>query len=212
MGKITGIEAAHEVPPKVLLLYAAVEQLIVEGQDLSAVKVSTITEKAGIGKGTAYDYFETKDDIIACALIYHTRKMCEELANDILKKESFEEKINFLLDEIERGNGRRQYFLRFVHDLTENTGYCQLVRQKMSSKEFKGYMPVSLFQKIVKESVARGEIRCDLPTEYVISCVASRMFMYMVHFCAENCLLVNPTEMRPYICNGILNELCEKNI
>lgn len=212
MGKITGIEAEHEVPPKVLQIYNAVEQLILEEQDLSEVKVSTITEKAGIGKGTAYEYFETKDDMIACALLYHIRKICEELGNAILEKESFAEKINFLLDGIEQKNVRKEYFLRFMHVLTEKTGYCQLVRQKMASKEFQQYMPGNLFDKIVKDGVANGEIRADLPTEYVISSVASRMFMYMVSFCAENCFHLNPVEMRPYIYQGLLSELCEKNI
>ena len=52
MEKITGMEAAHEVPPKVLLIYEAVEKLIASGEDINSVKVSTITELAGIGKGT----------------------------------------------------------------------------------------------------------------------------------------------------------------
>lgn len=208
MEKITGMEASQDVPAKVLLIYDAVEHLIKEGQDLNTVKVSTITEKAGIGKGTAYDYFETKDDLIACALLFQIRKMCDELANAISGEDSFGDKINFLLDEIEQKKGRRQSFLRLVHVLTENNGYCQLVRQKMASEEFQKSMPASRFDNIVKEGVARGEIKPEFPPEYVISCVASRLFMYMVYFCAEGCFPVNPTTLRPYIYKGLMEELC----
>ena len=198
MEKITGMEASQDVPAKVLLIYDAVEHLIKEGQDLNTVKVSTITEKAGIGKGTAYDYFETKDDLIACALLFQIRKMCDELANAISGEDSFGDKINFLLDEIEQKKGRRQSFLRLVHVLTENNGYCQLVRQKMSSEEF-------------QKGVARGEIKPEFPSEYVISSIASRMFMYMIYYCCEGCFPVNPTVLRPYIYKGLMEELCEKN-
>ena len=45
--------------PKVKALYEAVEELIFENIDVKGIKVSDITERAGIGKGTAYEYFES---------------------------------------------------------------------------------------------------------------------------------------------------------
>lgn len=212
MEKITGLEAERELPAKVLLIYRAVEQLIEEGQDLNTVKVSTITEKAGIGKGTVYDYFETKDEIIACALLYQIKKMSERLAEDVAGRDSFADKINFLLDEIEQEKGRRHSFIRFVHILTDNASFCQLVRQKMASEKFKGYLPARLFADMVKEAMEKGEIKREFPVEYVISCVCSRMFMYMVSHCTEDCFHTSPASFRPYIFQGIMDELCEKNV
>lgn len=209
MEKITGMEAEHELPAKVLLIYSAVEQLILEGQDLNTVKVSTVTERAGIGKGTVYDYFETKDEIIACALLYQTKKISQGLAGAVSEKDSFSDKINFLLDEIEREDGRRQSFMRFVHVLTDNTGYCQLARQKMSER---GSMFTRLFEDIVREGMERGELRRELPVEYVLASVGSKLFAYMVSHCAKDCLHTEPTVLRPYIFQGIMEELCEKNM
>ena len=60
MGRITGAEKQEELPEKVRLLYDAVFQLFVEGTDLADITVSGITGKAGIGKGTAYDYFDSR--------------------------------------------------------------------------------------------------------------------------------------------------------
>ena len=49
-----------EIPEKVLLIYQAVPQMLKEGADINTLKVSEITERAGIGKGTAYEYFSSK--------------------------------------------------------------------------------------------------------------------------------------------------------
>ena len=57
MGKMTGLEEIRDVPPKVLGMYRAVVELIEEGADIAGLRVSTITDRAGIGKGTAYEYF-----------------------------------------------------------------------------------------------------------------------------------------------------------
>lgn len=212
MSKITGMEAAQNVPPKVELIYQAIEQLIAEGQDLNAVKVSTITELAGIGKGTAYDYFETKDEMIACALIYQIKNISGLLSEALMKCESFAAQIDFLLDSIEQENGKQQYFLRFVHVLTENSSYCQLVREKMSSEAFHHFMPQNVFTELVKQGMDRGEIKRDLPEDYVICAVFSKMMTYLISFCSAECFHVTPTKFRPYIYQGLLDELCEKNV
>lgn len=212
MSKITGMEAAQHVPPKVLLIYKAIEQLIAGGQDLNAVKVSTITALAGIGKGTAYDYFETKDEMIACALIYQIKMIAGLLSDALKQQESFGAQIDFLLDSIEKENGKQQYFLRFVHVLTENSSYCQLAREKLASEEFHNFMPKNVFAELVKAGMERGEIRSDLPADYVICAVFSKMMTYLISFCSAECFDVNPTQYRPYIYQGLMDELCEKNV
>ena len=50
-----------ETRPKVLALYRGVLELLDEGADVNTIKVSDITAKAGIGKGTAYDYFKSRE-------------------------------------------------------------------------------------------------------------------------------------------------------
>ena len=59
-----------ELKPKVKALYDAVLELLNENADVNALTVADITKRAGIGKGTAYDYFSCKEEIIAGAIIY----------------------------------------------------------------------------------------------------------------------------------------------
>lgn len=51
-------------PPKVKAMYEAVLDLFASGRELSTLKVSEITARAGIGKGTAYEYFSSKEEMI----------------------------------------------------------------------------------------------------------------------------------------------------
>ena len=44
---------------KVLAMYQAVIEFINEGCDINTLKVAVITGRAGIGKGTAYEYFSS---------------------------------------------------------------------------------------------------------------------------------------------------------
>ena len=55
-------------PPKVKAVYQAVIALFAEGADLNSLTVAEIAEKAGIGKGTVYEYFKNKEEMIAGAL------------------------------------------------------------------------------------------------------------------------------------------------
>lgn len=70
MRKITGFEPKEQIPAKVLQLYQGVMELILQGVDVRTLKVSDITQKAGIGKGTAYDYFDTREEIIVSAILH----------------------------------------------------------------------------------------------------------------------------------------------
>ena len=57
-------------PEKVLLMYQAVSELLRDQNDIAKIKVADITSRAGIGKGTAYEYFSSKEDLIANALLH----------------------------------------------------------------------------------------------------------------------------------------------
>ncbi|MCM1188257.1 MAG: TetR/AcrR family transcriptional regulator [bacterium] len=212
MGKMTGLEEIREIPPKVLQMYRAVVELIEEGEDVAGLRVSTITDRAGIGKGTAYEYFDTKEEIVACALVYYMQSMFDWLGGELAKQESFAEQMTWLLDEVGRENSRKFCFLRIVHILTDNSEFSGLVRRKLSSEEARKYMPMAVFGKVLERAVERGELRKDLPMDYMICLVFSHLLAYLMAVTSEQCFQVDAQGMRPYICQGILNELCEKTV
>ena len=110
------------LPEKVRLLYEAVLAMVTDGWDINRMKVSDITAQAGIGKGTAYEYFSSKEEIIANAVLYDVEM---RLAHVL---------------EITKGEG--DFAGKFVQILTymeevfaKRLAFCLLVRQVIYCKD-----------------------------------------------------------------------------
>lgn len=90
----------HNPPKKVLLMYQAVIEMVREGCDINKMKVSDITVRAGIGKGTAYEYFSTKEELITKALAYDVEIKLGDITKIVESDQNFAEKLGNLLDYI----------------------------------------------------------------------------------------------------------------
>ncbi|MEG1944094.1 MAG: TetR/AcrR family transcriptional regulator [Oscillospiraceae bacterium] len=64
-------QSKAEYSPKEIAIFEGVLQLVSEGNRLEELKVADIALKAGVGKGTVYEYFDCKEEIIAKAVKYH---------------------------------------------------------------------------------------------------------------------------------------------
>ena len=69
----------EKLSEKELALFQAVIDLIEEDADIHSIKVSDITNRAGIGKGTAYEYFSSKEEMVAKASSGPGRKCFRKL-------------------------------------------------------------------------------------------------------------------------------------
>lgn len=212
MGKITGVEKIQDIPPKVLWMYEAVEQLIAEDADINDIRVSTITDKAGIGKGTAYDYFDTKEEILACAVIYYIQKETAEINRVLERKSSFAEQVAFLLEEVEKSGIKQQCIVQYVHIMTDNSALSRLIQEKIHMESVGKYLPVGIFTSILEKAMERGEVRKDLPLEYQVYTLFSRLLSYMICIYKDGPLKLGADRLRPLVYQSILNELCEKNV
>lgn len=208
MGKITGLEDFGHVPPKVQQIYEAVIRMLEEGMDMEDIRVSTITERAGIGKGTAYEYFDTKDEIVACAVVSQIRWMSEWLREQLEARADFGEQLAFLLDMVEKKGSCSHGILRFVHAMTSNSEFNRMIREKMNTEEFAPYRPVNVFGRILRQGVERGAIRKDLPVEYMMHCVFSHLLSYMMEIATRDCFRIDAESLRPFVHRGIMRELC----
>ncbi len=156
-GKIANYEDIRQLPPKVRQMYIAVIQMLEEGADPANIRVSTITEKAGIGKGTAYEYFDSKEEIVAGAIVYQVQCVFDWLGSALEEKAGFREQIQFLLDEIEKKDGQKNCFFRFFHMMADNSEFSLLVREKMMTEAFLPGLPTSVFAKMLQRGVERGD-------------------------------------------------------
>ncbi|MBN1776249.1 MAG: helix-turn-helix transcriptional regulator [Clostridiales bacterium] len=61
---------SREYAAKEIDLFDAIVKLLNEGRSIHELKVADIASAAGMGKGTAYEYFSSKEEIIRAAIRY----------------------------------------------------------------------------------------------------------------------------------------------
>ena len=87
----------EEYLPKEKAVYKAVIELFEEGADINNLTVAEITGRAGIGKGTAYEYFSGKEEMIAKAFFYNGEMFCNQLYEGVSKENTLYDKVNYVL-------------------------------------------------------------------------------------------------------------------
>lgn len=97
-------------PEKVLLMYQAVSELLRDQNDIAKIKVADITSRAGIGKGTAYEYFSSKEDLIANALLHEYSEKVIKLIQKVQEEKTFVARYYRILDWIRDNKGYHQMF------------------------------------------------------------------------------------------------------
>lgn len=211
MSKITGREAPNQVPPKVIAMYGAVSTLLRENKDISEMSVSMITGLAGIGKGTAYEYFDSKEEIIVCALLYEIRMVTEQAFEQLKACPDMESQIEKMLLLVEEHSQCVDAIMAFLHLLTDHSKEGNLLRERMAEENGNG--PVDLLiRKITDSAAKRQELREDLPLSYITNVLLARMISYLMYQCHHIGDDMSPEEMRGRITESIMNELCKKKI
>jgi AcrR family transcriptional regulator len=207
MEKFSGLERAEDLPEKVLLLYRAVGELLDEGADLSTVKVSAITSRAGIGKGTAYDYFETKDDMIASALVYLVKYTLMEMQEEVDLRVNLTDQVTCILEMITGKTRSKVGMMRFVHMMTDPTPISCMFRDKIQLEQEEKYHPINMLRLMVDKALQQGEISSGFPMHYMVYALASRIITYMTYLAVqEEENEAEVVQMRDFICAGLLKE------
>ena len=111
-------------PEKVRLIYEAIARLIREGREVSGLKVSDITSLAGIGKGTAYEYFSSKEEIVAHALMYVYSEKIRLLLEAAFSPADFRERFEVLLDWIRDNQADNHLLMNTLKGLLQEPA-CQ---------------------------------------------------------------------------------------
>jgi len=139
------------------ILDAAVR--IFSRQGLRNTKISDIAEEAGIGKGTIYEYFKSKDEIFSASFLFFIEKLEDIIARRLYKIHNPLEKLNAYFDswmEVLEGDNRE--YLEIVLDF-----WAEGIRQ---GEESQLVSLVNLYQENIKvlegilsECVSKGEIK-----------------------------------------------------
>ncbi|MCD6436037.1 MAG: helix-turn-helix transcriptional regulator [Clostridiales bacterium] len=92
-----------EYKVKEILIFKSAWELFSE-KGFHDTKISEIAKKAGIGKGTVYEYFKSKEELVQKMIIFNLETAYEELIVEIEGVDSPEEKLRIIgRNDIKRG-------------------------------------------------------------------------------------------------------------
>lgn len=197
-----------ELRPKALAVYRSVLKLMDEGADLNSITVSEIAERAGIGKGTAYEYFSSKEDMIASAILFEINRMSGELERILYKEKTFEKKIYRIFDCMVQYSEEYSSFsglIRLIrHSFDLGGALCREVEERKHEIEGTQKVLMELYQTAVTEKLVDREP----PRTIGVMTLIARFFMYMMYLeKKEEVQDVGDEEMRRYLYRGILADL-----
>ncbi len=151
---------------KEILIFNGVMKLMNEGVNIHTIKVADIAKSVGIGKGTVYEYFKSKDELLEKSLIYCMNLSLNKAIEKIDNANGFKEKIYTMLEiakcnvqEFNSGNGF----------LFSNMGTCEFAYlMKSENKEFK--YRENIINKSIEDVISVGieeeVIKCQRDKEY----------------------------------------------
>lgn len=79
-------------------VYEAVLRLMARGEQLHTVTVQQIAQEAGIGKGTVYEYFTSREEILTKTFLRRIEQEIQALAARVDLAPDFDAKLESLLD------------------------------------------------------------------------------------------------------------------
>lgn len=197
-----------EMSSKVIALYQAVVGLFEEGEDMSVVTVSEIAARAGIGKGTVYEYFSNKEEMIAGALYYSMEELCNNLREKIWQKDTLYDKMMQILLIMEEQMKATNSFLHLLHMKESSSEIGRRMKEIVEEhKEEKNFI-TDVFREMIEAEIAPG-LRGDMDgITYLTLMVFSRVLSYIMYI--SDCTGkpgMNPSAIKELICRGICDDV-----
>lgn len=177
-------EKGNKMPEKMEAVCQAVLRLRSQGKELNLLTVSDIAKEAGIGKGTVYDYFKTKEEILVKALIYEYCIEMRQLEKSIISEKTFRGKIYSAFHWIEHTIESKGTVLRIMQKnpelLGENKSFCELLGLKVQGED----MMQRLCDDILKQGEAEDIIRrpeSQMEQDIMIGSISCGLASYVIH-------------------------------
>ena len=203
-------KSTPELKPKVKALYDAVLELLNENADVNTLTVSDITKRAGIGKGTAYDYFSCKEEIIAGAIIYDAQTQGVESWEKLENIPGFEEKIHYCYRWVVDCMQEQRAFARFLFLSTHSGGAKDDIMKKLQSmlaecRQCGDMGPMMILGNLCDCGMRECYIRKELPKQAAMYMLLGSLTSLVMYLGEENQTGdFHPEEMGNYLCEGFL--------
>lgn len=197
-----------ELAPKVKAIFQAVIRLIKEGVDLNNLTVAEIAAKAGIGKGTVYEYFQNKEDVIAQALFYEVKTNCQELYQELCQEKDLYTKMNLILLSMEKKLEEINCFVRSIHIMMDNSVISSKMRQMAEEKKEGEILIVDIIRCIIDNETGSMERLPEEKRAYLMMTVFSKLICFALYqFDQRAWMGLDSVKMREMICRDVCRDI-----
>ncbi len=189
--------------PKALAACNAVLELLDENADINTLTVSQVAERAGVGKGTLYDYFSSKEEMVISAIACEVQKVAEILKTLVAEEKTTRQKIYRIFDCMEEHAGRNNAMCRFVR-LSNRTFFMgNALQEEMERRkeEFDGLCQV--LGQLCSDAGQEGLVAEGIPMELQIMTLASKFLMFLMYLESARDT-TNVQSMKKFLYEGLL--------
>ncbi|MEG2512456.1 MAG: helix-turn-helix domain-containing protein [Acetivibrio sp.] len=173
----------EKIPSKVVAIFESLIRLRDSGSDLSKIKVADIAKEAGIGKGTIYEYFSSKEEIIMKSVVFEYCKEFITLQTVMKKAKDFDEKLNLVLDWLS-ANVQKAFLMiqKIQKDETQNSGNSHFCRELMGVGVLE--LMDELAENLLECGISEGKIQAPanrMERDMILSGMAASFMCYISH-------------------------------
>ncbi len=143
------------------MIYQGTLSLIEENYNFSQIKVGDIAKRANIGKGTIYEYFDSKDEVISQSIAYMIKGWVQNLENILEENGSFQQSYRKILRNLfPMMKKKHQIFMGFMMlSKSSDTSVDSLHQLMEKNNEDIQRKILHLYEKIVDKSLEEGIIK-----------------------------------------------------
>lgn len=194
--------------PKQIALFQSVVSLLEDGVSAANMKVSDIAVRAGVGKGTTYEYFSSKEEMIVRAIFYDIQIKMTELEGRIRLASGFENSYYTILEWIDE-NLQAKHVLYQI--LGMNSMDCQLSSEICNMiqihKEGLGHIRESLVG-LTDMAEQEGLISPQVPASFRNLSFISSILSYVSYLKMQNSITdVTKQQIKEFLYNSMIRAL-----
>lgn len=197
-----------EQKPKALAACTAVLELLDAGVDINIMTVSQVAEQAGVGKGTLYDYFTSKEDMVVSAMAYEVQRIAESLSEKVNRESGFEQKVYRIFACMEEHTVENKGVCRFVKLSNHTFSMGNALHEEMERRknEFGGLYQV--LESLCRDAREEGLILPAIPMELAVMTLATKFLMFLMYLESRQEMKdMDPASMKRFLYKGLLADL-----
>ena len=157
----------------------AVFRLMEKGVQPHTVTVQQIAEEAGVGKGTVYEYFTSREEILTRAFLYRIEQEARALAARVDAQDGFDAKLESLLRFVREAKRAKASGMELLFSSARAAGSAEALYNRAEDAHGRILQGLrALAARIVEAGVREGVLRAQPGEAYALMALAGGVFGY----------------------------------